>query len=526
VTAQPATLFGVEVTAVPNPRKRSSDRLTVSDARHAFFHGEFERCIAVCDTIRPANDATRVEVALLRARALLRLDRPDKAIDAIRGSSFVKLSGDELVTSQMLLGSAYVKLGQPQRGASILDEAIHHARRVHPTISAELTLNLGIAWYVMGEPVKAQELLTSVAQDADIVHVRALEYQGWLALAQSDFPGSAEHFRAALDELDRCDHRDRFVEANILQGLASAYPELLRDDDWPRIQARIQTFDWPANDVARPQFWTMFFTSIMSEIRGDFLEARYWVRRAERASSAIGYRVVAYSRMAALFRAEGEMRAHLDFVLRAHELYSEVSSRELPSDLKQAPLVLAEEMIHAGQYDAARRLLVQYRDVLAPVSREPGTDRVAALESAAEGALLEATGEHQRSIQAYSKAFQTFRRCGLRRQACMVAVRLARITKEPSYVEYARETLAPVPKYWLAHELTALEKDAGPRLSPSQMSVLRLVVEGKTYKEIAALRGGSWRTARNIVHVLFRKFNVKSKGELIALVTRRRLVDL
>jgi DNA-binding CsgD family transcriptional regulator len=524
--AQPATLLGVEVTAVPNPRKRSSDRLTVSDARHAFFHGEFERCIATCDAVRPANDATRVEVALLRARALLRLDRPDKAIEAIRGCSFVPLSGDELITSQMLVGSAYVKLGQPQRGATILEETMRQARRVHPTVSAELALNLGIAWYVLGDPVKARELLTSVGQNADIVHVRALEYQGWLALAQSDFTGGAEAFRAAIDELDRCNHRDRFVEANLLQGLASVYPELLRDDDWPRIQARIRTFDWSANDVARPQFWTMYFTSVMSEILGDLLEARYWMRRAERASSAIGYRVIAYSRMAALFRVEGEMGAHLDFVLRAHELYADVSSRDLPFDLKQVPLVLADEMIYAGQYDAARRLLVQYRDVLAPVTREPGTDRVTALESATEGALLEATGERSRGIEAYAKAFETFRRSGLRRQACMVALRVARITKERSYVEYARATLAPVPKYWLAREIAALEHDAGPRLSPGQMSVLRLVVEGKTYKEIATLRGGSWRTARNIVHVLFRKFDVKSKGELIALVTRRRVVDL
>lgn len=107
----------------------------------------------------------------------------------------------------------------------------------------------------------------------------------------------------------------------------------------------------------------------------------------------------------------------------------------------------------------------------------------------------------------------------------MIAHRLAKLTGELRYVDYMRVALVNVPRYWLATEVATFERETKHKLSPGQADILDLVAEGKTYKEIAALRGGSWKTARNLVHALFRKFEVRSKGELVAAAARRGLLD-
>ncbi|MEA2666635.1 MAG: Bacterial regulatory protein luxR family, partial [Candidatus Eremiobacteraeota bacterium] len=59
------------------------------------------------------------------------------------------------------------------------------------------------------------------------------------------------------------------------------------------------------------------------------------------------------------------------------------------------------------------------------------------------------------------------------------------------------------------------------RLSDRQAQVLHLLVDGKSNKEIAAVRGGSWYTARNIVRELLELFQVHSRSELVHVAITR-----
>lgn len=474
--------------------------------------------------MRVSDGTTQFEVALLRARALLRVGWPRRAIDALAECAYTNLTVDEFVTGQMLLGSAYVRLGQVTRGAEILEQtqAQHQTSDVHPTIRAELTVNRGVAQFHLGRYGEAERLLSSVEPEADIIYARALEYRGWVAFRTGEFRRSAEEFRSAVRALDHCQNRDRFIEASVLQGLTSVYAELLEVDEWPSIEARIRILDWSANGMARPYFWTALCASMICEVSGDYAAARDWVRQGERVSDAPGYRVLAHCRTAAIIRAADEMQGRLEFIARAREAYEELSLRDLTEDLRQVPLFIAEEMVWSDLFDGAARLLRQYRDVVLPTSHETPTEqRATALENSIEAALLEASGDIAGAVRLYSAAFDGFDRAAFRRRACMCALRLIRLTGDRRYVDYMRTNLAAVPKYWLVGELAKLEKKSRLHLSPSQAVVLHLVAEGKTYKEIAALRNGSWKTARNVVHGLFRKFGVKSKGELVAAAMRQ-----
>jgi hypothetical protein len=94
--------------------------MTVSEVREAFFHGDFERVLALCDTVVPQDHATRLELALLRARALIRLDQADRAVEVLHAAGAGVAERDQRVTLKVLLDSAYVWLGQIRRGITLL----------------------------------------------------------------------------------------------------------------------------------------------------------------------------------------------------------------------------------------------------------------------------------------------------------------------------------------------------------------------------------------------------------------------
>jgi DNA-binding CsgD family transcriptional regulator len=480
----------------------------------------------LCDSIQPGSDAARFEVALLRARVFLRLDIPDKTIDALRSCAYTSLSPDEYVSGEMLLGAAYVRLGQLQRGRSILERVYGESRKLHDTVRAELTLNLGIANYMLGNVNDSRALLSLVGPGEDIIYARAQEYLGWVSFARGELAASESAFRAALATLGQCKNHDRFVEANVLAGLASVSPELLHTNGWADLELRIRNFDWSPSGLSRPHFWASLYASYMAELSGRSTDACDWARRAEMISDELGYVLIAQCRMAALFRSVGETHAQLEFLARAKRIYEKVSLRELAGDFAQAPLNLAEELAYAGDAQSAARVAQQYRDVIAPTLHQaPVNDRADVLLNCVDAAVLEASGERKAAIIVYEIAFATSEGIGLRHRACTIALRLAELTQDSKYRSYLQNALSMVPDYWTTRALERFDRGVLPRLSTSQSDILDLVAEGKTYKEIAALRGGSWKTARNLVHALFRKFDVRSKGELVAAAARRGLLD-
>jgi DNA-binding CsgD family transcriptional regulator len=508
---------------------QSAERATLSTAHQAFFEGSFEACLATCDRIVVRDEPLRFELSLLRARVLLRLDRADKAIEALRACAYTPTSLDGLLTAEMLLGAAYFRLGQHERGEAILAEAHRRCETVHPTIRAELTLNLGIAWYYMGRGAAADTMLAGVPADADIIHARALEYRGWIASAAGRFDIAASWFRSALACIEQCRWRDRFVEANVLQGLATLSAELLDTTGWDAAERRIAGFDWSADGIARPRFWVSFYASMMREALGDEQGARDWARRAEEQAPNAGYRAMALCRTASIFHGFGERRAHLEFALRAKQLYEAINARELAPDQQQLPVVIAELLANANAYDDAQRLMTHYREIIAPtVTSVAGDDRFVAQRHVVEASICEARGDRNGAVRSFTSALPLFIKARYRRRAAAVALRLAHLTGANRYVRYVAAALRDADsRFWMASDLAGMHDDTtAPALTDNQRVILTLVAQGKTYKEIGQTLGRSWKTVNNSVEQLRAKFGVGSRGELVAEAMRRGIVDV
>ena len=505
------------------------ERTKLADALQAYLDGEFETCLALCDEVEASDDAMRFELAAMRARVHVRVDRGDRALEALRFVDLAALSVDQFAIAQLLLGAAYVRLGQKERGATLLREAMEKGSTANPAVRAEVALQLGIAKFRLGAHDEAEQLLASINADQDILHAHALEYRGWVAYARTRFEEAASWFRASLAALSSCQRRDRYVEGKALYGLTAICPELLLIEDWPLIERRVRRFDWSLDGLAPWRFWIHVASSSMCEMTGDFAGARHWARQAESLARTEGYRVVALCRLAAIFRGLRQPEAHAEFTERARYFYEKLDLRELGADLQHLPLFLAEEVAHTAEPDNAEVLLAQYRDIILPglKSSSGDVDQFVALERAVEAVLYEARGDSANAVRAFSAAYTAFSRLDYRRRAASIALRLARLTGKPRYVAYVEDALRNVnPRFWMMRDLVELRHGAGPALTETERGVLRLLAQGHTYKEIAAARSVSVKTVGNHVQALFRKFDVHSRGELAAEALRRQVVTL
>lgn len=503
--------------------------MTVSDVRQAFFEGDFERALLLCDVVLTNDEETCFEIAMLRARALIRLDQGDRAVEVLSAHESWSLHVDRMVTLRMLLGAAYVRLGQIERGALILHDTMDASAGSHPTIRAELALHLGIAWFRLGDYDEASRLLGEVPDDADIIHARALEYSGWVAQACGDFAGAARGFHSALVALRTSAYADRYVEANVLYGLAMLAPDLLLLSDWATLEPWLRRFDWSISGVAHLRFWTLIASATMAETLGDIAAARLAARAAEELALNDAQRVVARCQMAITFRGIGEMQAHAEFLGRARAVYDRLNVRDLPADVQLLPLDIAEECVHGGLVDDAAAFLVRYREVIAPASRSGSheAERSRATADSVEALIRQARGDYDGAVRLFTSAYRTFAGQGFRRRATGLALILARLTGKKRYERYAAEALVEVhPSHWMARELADLRGAAAPALTRTESEILGMVVRGHTYKEIAAKRGVAWKTVGNHVQSLFRKFGVRSRGELAAEALRLRVASV
>jgi hypothetical protein len=110
-------------------------RITLSGVRDAYSRGEFERVLMMADALQPRDAIDAIDMGLLRARALLALNRSEEALGALRALQLVERPRDEYLTAQMLTGAAFSKLDQNARSTATSPCCAAHGSRVAETRS-------------------------------------------------------------------------------------------------------------------------------------------------------------------------------------------------------------------------------------------------------------------------------------------------------------------------------------------------------------------------------------------------------
>lgn len=510
--------------------RRRPGRPTVHEAIRAWFGGDFERCLDLCDAIVLGGRSVRSDVALIRARALLRLAqyRPGAAAEAeqtLRSAFITHGSLDASLTAQMLLGAACIRQGRVDEGLGLLVQAEAAAIEAHPTIRSEIALNQALAFYAQRELLRADCALDRVEPSADIIYARALEFRGWLALARVEYPDAVRWFRAALSHLQRCRREDRFVAANCVFILAVLAVEMIDLQAWGDAMASADRIDWTASGLGFQRMQLHLLTASMHELLGDPVRAFAAAREAEADALSDAFRVSMRCRRAALARDAGESISFIDHVAVARRIYASLDRSALNGEEALAPLMLAQEVAMAGDADLSRSLLDEYRARAEPSRMIALADdvRLKAFVAMVEGAVADAAGDGESAQRAYREALHVFRKIGYRRRAAIAAIRLADLTTEERYYELAASMVGHCgadAQAWLRRQLRAWKPPRPsapptPELTRVEREMIGLICAGLTNAEIASARGRSLYTVRNALHRMFGKLGVPSRAAFV-----------
>jgi tetratricopeptide (TPR) repeat protein len=418
----------------------------------AWFAGDYEHCLALCDLVERRLAPLALDVRLLRARVLLRLGRAGDALHAVERALGPVGLLDASLTARMLQGTALVRLGRIDEGLVILDAAQADAAAggAHPTIRSEIALNRGLAHYGLRDLDAAENALRGVAGDADVIRATALSYEGWLAAARGDYPAAIERFVSSLRHLDTCRRYDRGLEANCLQTLSAFAVERLDRTLWQFVAARSERMKWGGVGLAEARFWITMASCYMEELEGCGPAAVRAGRIAEELAPSDAYRVQARLRRAAVSRLLGEYATQYDHADSARVLFERLQPEALSGDERNVALTLAEELAHVGAVDEARQALATYHSHPVSAMLSSKNDRrMQAYERLVEGHIAEAAGDRVEAHHAYRDAFQVFRATGYRRRALIAALRLAELADQPYLYDYvATELIEFSPESW------------------------------------------------------------------------------
>jgi DNA-binding CsgD family transcriptional regulator len=492
----------------------------------AWFEGAFERCLELCAAAHPRDAESKLHLALVTARAMLRLNRPDDALGVLRDAAGLPCQADEALTLRMLTGAAYVRRADTEKGLEILAAAQADAGGAHRTLQAEIALNVALAHYARRHFDEAERALSVVESDADIVYARALQYRGWLAFARTDTGRATMFFSGALQALDRCRHYDRFLEVGCIQALAHLAVERLDRRIWSIVEERRARMMWSETELAEGRFWiTYCAATFASEVQGNPIGAAREAREAERIAPTDAYRVQARCKRSAIARCAGEPLSQRDHAEAAAEIYATLNPSALSGDEVTIPLVLAEELASAGFTGEARSAFDAFVKLsratpMVWVRRYPTTY---AYQRLVEAMVLESTGERRTAVRRYHEAFDLYVKLGYKRRAVGAALRIAHLSSAPDAARYADvNTRRLSAQSWLRREARAVNEPA-LNLTGVQREVLALICQGKSNPDIARSRKRSLHTIRNLVARLFVIFAVSSREELAVECVRRGL---
>ena len=491
----------------------------------AWLSGAFERCLVLCDAVRARDARTRFDVALLRARALLRVDRADDALRVTREAAAIPCGTEESLTLRMLEGAAWVRRGDVQEGLTILRGALRDAGGAHATVRSEIALNVALAHYALRDFDAAERALNLTEPASDIVHARALEYRGWIAFTQMEADRAIAMFAASLRALDGCRHYDRFLEANAVRALAHLAVERLDRTTWALVEERRARIDWSTSGLAQPRFWIAYCAaSFAADVDGDLARAVREARHADEVAVGSAYRAQALCKRAAIARVAGEPLSQRDHAESAIEFYSASQVRPTGDDAIVA-LIVAEELAALARIEEARVAFDSFTTLrrTPPTLLMTHTPVTEAYRRFVEAAILEAEADRRGAARRYREAFDLYAGIGYKRRAVMAALRLTRLRPDANAEAYAHaETRHLAPHAWLRREAERVQVQA-IKLTAVQREVLTLICQGKSNPEIARSRRRSLHTIRNLIARLFEVFEVSSREELAVESVRRGL---
>ena len=327
----------------------------IAAAIRLWAEGDFAACLRELDEI--AFEAQTSESVLIRARALLRLDRIELAETWLHLTSSKHKTNDARATYLMLAGSAAARLSKPALALELFDEAERLLQ--HKSVRAEVAYYRALEHWQNGRNDEARAALAPAMDPTeDIIYARALSLFGWTYVAQQRYEDGAKFFGDALAALRQCRNKDAHLHATLLHATAIGVAEVSAGDP-ERLASEVEEFPWTAGELGE-HFQTLRHIGLAFVRRGLAEPAfRHFVRAADLAPRS-AWAVLAFADCAAAASSMNEPHAARAFLQFACAAADHVNWNVVEGEPRLALLQLALALGRTGKSSRARRYVAQF----------------------------------------------------------------------------------------------------------------------------------------------------------------------
>lgn len=495
-----------------------------------FDSAGFERAFLAADYARCREVVASARKTDVSAIALSRVDlRDGHPVDVVERLSNLRPSDARLrLERDIWLGAAYGATGDSESAYRLFDRALADLQPPDELYYALLFQRAHVHW--MDRQWQPLEALVAQLIDAPHAGYRGRGYvlRGWIhAGKHGDAQAQARDYLRALDEFDFMARPDLRLRLNTLLTLTALARELGLESVAERVRAAYDAMH-PSSGMRVQYFKMTRILGWIDALDGNELSAFRRFRQAAELAPSELWRVQCISDRATLARATGERAFALDQLYAAHDLASNLSWNDAVEEDRITLLNLAELF---GDVDAAlaQRYLAQFRSLRTPMDRRMGfanDERVRALEAYPSGIALLRLGETHAAQQMLGQAYTIFSKFDYGWRAALAALGMHKATQDPQWLVLARKAVKRWPESWIAGELRDAQQahsisEEEAMVTRAQRPILKLLLEGRRNADIADALGKSPNTVRNHIAEIFRAFDVNSRSELIALLSRR-----
>lgn len=471
----------------------------------------------------------RVAAAVLRARALLRLDRPDEVAASLDRARKEAKGAEETALVQMLHGAALTRTNHRERGEKLLDDAFASASQDAAHLVPEVGYYRALSRWSSRRLDEAESIIeSSLPRATDAVRARLLQLLGWIDVRRENYAAAAHQFTAALEALEKSRQSDLQLRARLLHALGIIAAETIDLRLGRFVRRHYETSAW-TEDTRIERFYVLEYLTWLSLLEGE--TNRAWDERQLALSLTVnsGHHASALISAARIATIVGDRYAARRYLELAGALLLRGDQVDLDIDRRLVMLSFAAATPIAN-VEMAVKVMVLY-DRTQPQHTEmlsfEGDRRLEAYELHARGKVELAQGRKQPGIDDLKRSFDLWTRLGYRMRAAIVADELCGSTGEGHWAQNGVDALRNAPNAWLRAPLErrGTADDPLAKLTPAERRVLAELCKGKKSRDIAAGFGRSFNTINNHTRAVFAAFGVKSRAALVAECARLGILD-
>lgn len=499
----------------------------LTNSRHSlsFDGGEFERALKAADFDRCRElvaGQTKADAILASARLCMRERRYVEVIGLL--SDFPESPAAARLERNVTLGAALGYTRDYVGGRRLINRALDELAAGDPLYDEAQYFKSAIAW-MQHEHREAEEAAATQLSSADPNNrARAHIMLSWVALRRGNVLGQVDELQKALNEIDAAEMPDEYFRANALLTLALLCRELPIQDASERVRHTYDELAWTTG-LQLERFQVTRFLAAVDELEGNELAAFGAFKKAARFAPSDHWSVLCFLDRAMLAKNTGERAFAAEQLQEAHEIAQRVSWNEVAGEERSALLVLAELFAYENPA-IAEQYLARFRSLSSSVVPilSYGTDpRVRGFEAYSQGIAWLHLGDAEEGKNALTEAWSIFEDFNYGWRAALCGLGLFEATRDRGWLERAAKKIAPWPRSWIARRVTESSTSRVvplERIPSAKREVLELVRAGRRNSEIAQTLGRSPHTVRNQLAQLFQIFDVKSRAELVAVLSK------